>query len=148
MPYKDYEKQKENSRNRYYRNKKDILEKVKKYYYKNWEKKQEYNAAWYRKNPDKGRAYRAKYAKTEKGRVALRKGGKSWASKAKNRIKIIAHGAVRKAVRNGTLFKPKKCSDCKIKTDKLQGHHYKGYKKENHLSVKWLCPACHKLNEY
>lgn len=59
--------------------------------------------------------------------------------------------AVLKAVRSGKLIRPSTCSLCgdeppKTKNGRarIQGHHHRGYSKENHLDVQWVCPSCHK----
>lgn len=46
-----------------------------------------------------------------------------------------------RAVRNGKLIKPNKCTQCKRVT-KLSGHH-DDYSKP--LELLWLCSSCHKL---
>lgn len=57
--------------------------------------------------------------------------------------------AVRNAVRSGTLIKPEYCSACG--TSGLIHAHHDDYDKP--LSVRWLCPECHKerhdsINKY
>lgn len=44
------------------------------------------------------------------------------------------------AQKKGKLKRPKACSKCGYKTEKVQGHH-ENY--EEALKVKWLCPSCH-----
>lgn len=53
-----------------------------------------------------------------------------------------ARRAARDAVKIGALIKPDCCSVCGVKT-KLEGHHHKGYARENWLDVQWLCGQCH-----
>ena len=50
-----------------------------------------------------------------------------------------AHAAVAKAVADGRLWRPSKCSKCR-KKGKIHGHH-RDYTKP--LDVVWLCPRCH-----
>jgi hypothetical protein len=44
-------------------------------------------------------------------------------------------------VKRGELVK-KPCEVCGSCHD-IQGHHHKGYAKEHHLDVVWLCRTCH-----
>jgi len=62
MPYKDYEKQKENARQNYYANREKKLAQAKAYYYENWLAKQEYRREWQEKNFDKFIASKKKYS--------------------------------------------------------------------------------------
>lgn len=55
-------------------------------------------------------------------------------------VKGKARKALRSAVVNGTVIKPKNCKSCK-KVLKLHGHHT-NYRKP--LDVIWLCAPCHK----
>ena len=50
-----------------------------------------------------------------------------------------AHNAVSRALKNGSLIRPEKCSRCEY-TEHIQGHH-DDYSKV--LEVIWLCPTCH-----
>ena len=58
-----------------------------------------------------------------------------------------ARRLVRKALRQGTLKRPKKCEHCGRSGKASDGrayihaHHYKGYTRP--LDVQWLCPLCH-----
>lgn len=63
-------------------------------------------------------------------------------------IKQRARQAVRRAVKNGALHKPRFCEQCGSQDKKasdgrstIHGHHYKGY--EHPLDVQWLCVKCH-----
>lgn len=57
-----------------------------------------------------------------------------------------AHAAVRKAVRDGVLFKPESCEHCG-RVGYIHGHHHNGYESGYELDVVWLCPRCHKTAE-
>ena len=141
MPYADYEKQKQSSREYYYKNKEAKLAYSKEYYIKNKDAKNTYGRKWATENPEKVAGYMRKYAKTDKGKVVMKKASEKYLSKNKRKTK--AHYAVHNATRRGDLIKPTNCEDCKDRKT-LHGHHYLGYNKVNHLSVKWLCAACHK----
>lgn len=56
-----------------------------------------------------------------------------------------ARAAVREAVHNGTLHKPKRCQTCQKKCPPklLSGHHHQGY--EDALNVVFLCHRCHAI---
>ena len=55
---------------------------------------------------------------------------------------MVAHAAVARAIKNGTLVKPLNCEDCgDVKP--LEGHHSMGYSKPYRLVVRWLCSLCH-----
>jgi hypothetical protein len=55
-------------------------------------------------------------------------------------FKTAAVGKVARAIKNGTLVRPKECSCCG-KVAKIYGHHH-DYNKP--LDVIWLCQVCHK----
>lgn len=58
---------------------------------------------------------------------------------------IEARAAVRAATQSGLLAK----EPCKVCGEKAaQAHHYKGYSKENWLSVMWLCRTHHAKEHY
>jgi hypothetical protein len=54
-----------------------------------------------------------------------------------------AHGAVKYALRTGRMVRPSDCEECfrEPEAGKLHAHH-DDYSRP--LSVKWLCPLCHK----
>lgn len=56
-----------------------------------------------------------------------------------NKIKVLAHARVYKAIKNGDLIR-KNCRDCDRKD--VHGHH-SDYSRP--LDVVWLCPVHHKL---
>jgi hypothetical protein len=55
-------------------------------------------------------------------------------------LKDQAHYRVKTAIRNGTLKKPKECSECGA-GGRIHGHHA-DYSKP--LDVEWLCSLCHR----
>lgn len=70
---------------------------------------------------------------------------KRWAKK--NREKVKAHAALNQAVFRGKIIKPSKCQRCGRESDRIEGHHWKGYEKEHIYDVMWLCHSCHeKMN--
>ena len=133
----------------YLKNKDKIAKKYRDYYYKNWEKKQIYRKNWFSKNKDKEFIYKKRYAQSKKGKMAFKRAYIKYCNKPENKLKKLAHWAIKYAVETGKIEKPNQCSDCKIilNTNKIQGHHFMGYEKKYFLSVKWLCLACHKKNE-
>jgi hypothetical protein len=83
-------------------------------------------------------ARRRIYSKTQRD-----KHGGAWAKNkvynAVNREKYLAHKAVYKAIKKGTLVK-QPCEICGT-AEKVQAHH-DDYSKR--LDVRWLCPKHHK----
>ena len=63
-----------------------------------------------------------------------------------------ARTAVSKAVRDGKLIR-KPCERCGLEpkringNNRMEGHHWRGYKPEFHLDVRWLCRRCHKIED-
>jgi hypothetical protein len=57
-----------------------------------------------------------------------------------NPLRMKAHQAVLRAIRNGKLIRPDRCSNCDALC-KPEGHH-ESYEKP--LDVIWLCKECHK----
>ena len=64
---------------------------------------------------------------------------------ARNPLRRKAQGAVRRALRSGTLKKPHRCERCGTLTERrfLDAHHSDGYEPANWLNVTWLCRTCH-----
>ena len=85
-----------------------------------------YYRKWYKKNGRK---------KTD----SCIEGVKKWI--AKHPKEVFASRKLNRAIFNGKIIKPIKCSRCYRKT-KLVGHH-DDYDKP--LKVKWLCHSCHKI---
>ena len=141
MPYKDYEKQKQNSKENYYKNREKKKKQAMDYYYNNWSKRQRQRNEWLKKNKDKADGYKRKYTQSKKGKISAKKSFDKY--KKNNLEKIKARWFLNSAVRLGKIIKPKTCSSCgKIK--RLQGHHHINYDKKNYLNVLWLCSTCHK----
>lgn len=134
MPYKDYEKQKENSRQNYYLNRERKLAGVKKLYYANWEAMQEKRDKWLKENPEKYKAARHKYMK-------------KYLADPENKQKTRARRKVQTAMVNGTIIKPITCSECGI-NGSIEAHHYKGYSDEFAIDVVWLCKICHEAEHH
>jgi len=82
--------------------------------------------------------YQAKYMKTDKGKVVHAKSHANY--RANNPYKIKAKSEVGSAIRNGSLIRPTKCSECS-ESKKIEAHH-DDYNKS--LEVRWLCRKCHK----
>jgi hypothetical protein len=141
MPYADYEKQKQNARDNYYKNKVKRLKQVKEYYLKNWDKRAEQKKAWQERNVEKIRAYHKDYYQEyyksfEKRRVRSGAVAK-WLGK--NKEKTLCHYVLRNAVRRGDVIRPNRCIECGT-NGKIHAHH-PDYNKP--LAVMWLCAICH-----
>lgn len=81
---------------------------------------------------------RHKYSQTIEGRAAALKAKQKWADS--NVIKRAAHIILQNAVRDGRIKKLECCDKCN-NPGKTHGHH------DDYafpLSVRWLCPKCHK----
>jgi hypothetical protein len=89
---------------------------------------------------------------TERDKVRLKEYRKENAAKLKAYRKSVRHSeagilkyqvqrALYRAVRRGTVIRPKKCSKCGVRC-KPQGHH-EDYTKR--FEVVWLCASCHRL---
>ncbi len=59
----------------------------------------------------------------------------------RNAKKNRARTDVARAIRAGTLVRPRRCEQCKSLNP--QAHHHKGYARKNALDVLWLCQPCH-----
>lgn len=81
---------------------------------------------------------RKEYAKTDDGKLIIRRIKKKWSDN--NPLKKRAHGLVAKALVAGTLVK-EPCVSCGASSDITNGHH-PDYSLPLH--VVWLCPKCHK----
>lgn len=57
-----------------------------------------------------------------------------------------ARNAVINALSGGNIKRPNKCQLCSKKS-KVSAHHHKGYDDNNLLSIKWLCRACHNIED-
>lgn len=81
---------------------------------------------------------RREYAKTERGRAAVRR------SQARQRVlhpeKCRARNKLSNAVRDGRVVRPGQCSKCQVECAP-HGHHT-DYSKP--LDVVWLCGDCHR----
>ena len=135
MPYKNYEQQQENARQYYISNKEKKLAQATEYYYKNWKEKQAYRSKWIKDNPDSVAKSKKKYAEKINANPA---------TKQKNR----AYNKVRWALQTGTLIRPDNCQKCKIKHNKIDAHHPKGYNDEYALTIMWLCKLCHEREHH
>jgi endogenous inhibitor of DNA gyrase (YacG/DUF329 family) len=79
-------------------------------------------------------------AKRHRPAKAARQRG--WAKE--HRVITYAHTLVHRAVLSGKLVKPAACEDCgQSATGRALHGHHEDYSKP--LSVKWLCPSCHRI---
>ena len=107
--------------------------------------RREYRRKKYKEDPEeRERVRKYNQAVRELHPEAVRERDRAWARK--NPSSGAARQAVHRAIRNGTLTKPEACETCGAKTY-LQGHHHKGYSRENWLNVRWLCFSCHKRED-
>ena len=83
--------------------------------------------------------YRRRWYKTAKGRALRLKHSTKNHALTKIYGKDYARNKVKVAIRNGTLVRPDKCSNC-FKRRKPQAHH-PDYSKP--LDIVWLCTGCH-----
>jgi hypothetical protein len=74
----------------------------------------------------------------EKFRDAERERGKRWRSS--HRMEHYVHTLLNRAIENGGIVKPNKCSKCGIEAVKINAHH-EDYSKP--YDVIWLCDKCH-----
>jgi len=103
---------------------------------KNEEKYKDYHKK-YRLLPSSIEA-RLQYEKKKEYKEVQKKSKEKWI--INNQIKRAAHNIVQINLRNGKLIKPLSCENCNL-NKKLHAHH------DNYafpLSVRWLCPKCHK----
>jgi hypothetical protein len=85
--------------------------------------------AWLRKNRGNDGTYCSKDCKNSRT-IRYSKDDKRWAG-------LLVHSMIKQ----GTLI-PQPCEVCGTTID-VQAHHYKGYKKEDWLNVKWYCHLHH-----
>ena len=78
------------------------------------------------------------YYKKTKGKYQKQRNKYDWEFA---REKVLARGAINKAIAAGKLVKPNVCEIC-LATGRIEGHHH-DYSKR--LDVRWLCPPCHSL---
>lgn len=91
---------------------------------------------------DAGRAVSKKYQESEAGKEsAVRRASRAY---HKNPERVKARRAVRTAVGNGSLVKAETCSECGSFSYRIEAHYHKGYEKEFHLDIEWLCRSCHR----
>jgi hypothetical protein len=63
-------------------------------------------------------------------------------------VRVKARQAVSDAVKSGRLVRPTKCSTPGCDATEIEGHHHRGYDRENWLDVVWLCYKHHSEQEY
>lgn len=119
------------------------------YYYKTkdaFREKKALRAKAYRiKNKDKINGYLKNWRQTEVGKASIKTASLKY--NLNNKPKRNAKEAVRKALKHNLITKPLYCENCDT-GGLLHAHHYKGYIKKYYLTIKWLCPSCHKKQHY
>jgi hypothetical protein len=112
-------------------------------YRRRWPEKCKAAVARWRATPEGHRAHleaMRRYRQTVKGQaVHLR-------YRTKHPERWAAGQAIRKAIFSGELERPSRCQACRASTF-IEAHHWKGYAKEHHFDVLWLCKLCHKAAE-
>lgn len=58
-----------------------------------------------------------------------------------------AHWAVYSAIKRGVMIRPKSCTKCGCRDQRIEAHHHKGYDEEFKLDVVFLCTQCHRAAE-
>ena len=91
MPYADYEKQKQQARDYYYKNKEKKKRQAREYYYNHYEKRKRQKKLWELKNKEKLRKYHKLYA--QKYRI-------------KDKEKHSARVKLNNAIKSGKVIKP------------------------------------------
>lgn len=92
-----------------------------------------------KKNRDKNIDY---YREYDRGRGCRQSPEYFCSWKKSNPIKRAAHMILHAHLKSGKVKKKYNCEECGIKHEKIHGHH-DDYALP--LSVRWLCPSCHKL---
>lgn len=90
-----------------------------------------------RLNPQKQREWEERNREASKAKHVQRK--RRWL--AENREKHLAHVAVSKAVKRGTITRPDACERCG-RNGRVEAHH-RDYSRR--FDVQWLCGSCHRL---
>lgn len=91
----------------------------------------------YEKNGDKYRKQGNEYNTSDRGRELNKKRSRTY--RENNSLKAKARNSVRTALRNGSLLRPSKCSECNKEC--IPEAHHPDYNKP--LEIKWLCKSCH-----
>jgi len=97
----------------------------------------EFEAMRYARDYEKRRALRVAYAKTERGKLAMKRGHVAYMNR--NPERRAAHISLGNALRDGRIIRPAECQECGAKS-RIHGHH-DDYAKP--LDVRWLCIPCH-----
>ena len=91
------------------------------------------------------RRAQARYRRTLKGKaVTERCRQKTYYGTDRQR----AHRAVAHALASGKLRRPPHCQSCHRSTQGLHAHHHRGYSERHRLTVRWLCPPCHRRSHH
>lgn len=102
----------------------------------------------YQQNSEKRREYFKKYQKEYIGRPYVKFKRKRKRTTPAGYIMNAARSKVSRAKAAGIISPPETCEfpTCEFcNREKLLAHHYLGYRKENWLDVKWVCPKHHRL---
>lgn len=105
---------------------------------KNADYYREYDKKRYKEDPRVRQRHR-RYQSTEQGKRSIEKSRRRYIEK--NPIKRAAHVILGNAVRDGKILKPDRCEACGSSDARIHGHH-DDYAYP--LSVRWLCPVCHR----
>lgn len=102
----------------------------------------EYLKQWYQDNKDIQIKKNSEYRKTEKWKIANKKGNEKYVKNNPNKKK--AHTLISNSVKLGKIpnIKTLTCSVCKNKQAEHY-HHHKGYEEKHWLDVIPVCKVCH-----
>jgi hypothetical protein len=140
---KNPEKVKQSQAAKYQKHREEYAAINKKWQERNKESMREYHRHYYWENREKLIAKTREYAKTPRGKIAIRQTLRN--QRQKNKHKCNARQAVRWAVLAGTLIKPEGCQECGT-VGRVQAHHHLGYEQPHWLHVQWLCRRCHDIS--
>lgn len=101
------------------------------------EKRKNQNHKYHIENREAIADRKKEWFSSDEGRLSHQDSSRKW--KNKNREKVLAHSAVERAVKKGTLLPKSNCEFCNS-THRIEGHHA-DYRKR--LQVIWLCKYCH-----
>ena len=107
-----------------------------KYYLKNKDRIITRTSEYTKRNREKRNVWYAEYCKTARVKAMRRKVAKKWYNR--NRVKVNAHQAVRRAIKSGDLVR----QPCEVCGEKPAHGHHDDYAKQ--LDVRWLCRVHHR----
>ena len=137
MPYKDPEVKRAKERERYYRNRDAVLQRMRERWANDPEHREKRRK--YKQRPD---VMEKHSARERQRRLDNPMPGREHARRQRHETPEIAaaHQAVKRAKMRGDLVPADKCERCDKPHSRMNAHH-EDYSKQ--LEVEWLCPSCH-----